>query len=58
MHAAAKAGNEDILKLLMESGGNKSLKAAQKDLGKNLMVEDCTANHGILNILSSYSLHL
>ena len=40
MHAAAKNGNVEILKLLLDAGGNPELQAEHRDIGYDLKVAD------------------
>ena len=54
MHSAAKAANVEVLKLLLEKGGSKTLKAKHQSMGNNLLVEDCSTNADILSLLNQY----
>ena len=54
MHAAAKNGHYECLKVLMDHGGNKHLEAMHREFGRNLKVEDVTADDKILQLLSKY----
>ena len=54
MHSAAKEGNVEVLKLLLEKGGSKNLEAKHQNLGRNLAVKDCTADAEILALLEKY----
>ncbi len=54
MHAAAKNDDARILRLLLERGGNKNMKAVHRDFGKNLRVEDVTADPDTLALLREY----
>lgn len=54
MHSAAKSCHADILKALLEKGGDKTLKARHQKLGVNLTVADCTVDQIILDLLEKY----
>jgi hypothetical protein len=54
MHAAAKNNHHEVLKLLLEKGGDKDIEAAHRDFGRNLKVEDVTANEETLKVLKQY----
>ena len=54
MHSAAKVGNKAVLKMLLEKGGKKDLRASHSQMGINLAVEDCTSDQAILDLLNQY----
>lgn len=54
MHSAARKGNIDILKALLDNKGNKNLKGQHQSLGVNLIVEDCTVDQNIIALLAKY----
>ena len=54
MHAAAKKNSYDILKILLDNNGDKNLEAVHRDFGRNLKVEDVTADERILELLKKY----
>ena len=45
MHAAAKAGDAQILEMLLKKGGNKNIQAKHRNLGWNLKVADVARNY-------------
>ena len=53
-HAAAKKGNADILEMLLQAGADRHARAAHRDFGKNLELEDVTNDKEILGLLSKY----
>ena len=54
LHSAAASQHMDILKALLNKGGDKNLRAAHRNLGRNLAVENCTADKNILELLTKY----
>jgi len=54
MHSAAKNDHGRVLVLLLRRGGDKNLKATHRDFGRNLFVEDVTANEDTLAILQKH----
>ena len=53
MHTAAKLAKPDLLKLLIDFGGQVDLLARHRDFGKNLKVADVTNDEAILGIIPS-----
>ena len=53
-HAAAKRGNAEILEMLLQAGADRHAKAAHREFGKNLAVEDVTNDQEILELLAKY----
>lgn len=54
MHAAAKRGDKDIIRLLLKNGGDKNLRARHRDFGSQCTVADIAVgarNHHVLDIL-------
>ena len=54
MHAAAKHGYVEVLKVLLENRGDKTIKASHRDFGRNLLVEDVTTDEKCLQLLEKY----
>ena len=53
-HAAAKKGNADLLEMLLRAGADRHAKAAHRDFGKNLELDDVTNDKDILELLAKY----
>lgn len=51
-HAAAKQGHSEVLKMLLDGGANKDIKAIHRDFGRNLTVADVAKDYSILKLLS------
>ncbi len=54
-HAAAKKGNYEILKLFLDRGADKNMTADHREYGRNLKVEDVTADINIMKLLNKYN---
>jgi len=54
MHTAAENNNREILKLLLEKGGDKNIEASHMNFGKNLKVEDVTVDEETKKLLKQY----
>ena len=54
MHAAAKQGHADILKMLLDKGGNRNLTATHREFGRNLTLEDVATEQQIQDLLREY----
>ena len=53
-HVAAKQGHTDILEMLLEAGADRHARAAHREFGKNLELEDVTSDKAILELLAKY----
>ncbi len=53
-HAASKKGNVEILRLLLEAGADKHIRAMHKEFGKNLTFSDVTVDERVLELIEKY----
>ena len=54
LHVAAKRGNAEVLELLLQAGGDKTIQARHRDFGRDVTVEDVTTDKKIIKLLKMY----
>lgn len=53
-HAAAKMGHLQVLEFLLQNGADKNIRASHRQFGRDLKVEDVTADQQVIQLLSRF----